>query len=128
MAGDKDDKQQIGLTPEANDSIAQIAADHFGGSQQDAYRFAIAYAIGADLDLDDAPQGGYTTKFNALGTLESGTSIRDLLEILQIGDPARPFATAEKLAELGVRDIARRLEGNETLADLLDEVAAVIEV
>ena len=127
MAGDKQDKQQIGLTPEANDAIAHIAAKHFGGSQQDAYRFAIAYAIGADLDLDAAPQGGYVTKFNALGTLESGTSIRDLLEILQIGEAARPFATAEKLAELGVRDIARRLEGNETLADVLEEVATVAE-
>ena len=127
MAADKDDKQQIGLTPEANDAIAQIAGDHFGGSQQDAYRFAIAYAIGANLDLDDAPQGGYVTKFNALGTLETGTSIRDLLEILQIGDSARPFATAEKLAELGVRDMARRLDGNETLADLLDEVTASAE-
>lgn len=123
MVADKDDKQQIGLTPEANDAVAEIATEYFGGSQQDAYRFAIAYAIGAELDLDDAPQGGYVTKFNALGTLESGTSIRDLLEILQIGEASRPFATAEKLAELGVRDIARRLEGNETLADLLDEVA-----
>jgi hypothetical protein len=128
MATEKDDKQQIGLTPEANDAIAQIANDHFGGSQQDAYRFAIAYAIGAGLKLDDAPQGGYTTKFSALGTLETGTSLRDLLEILQIGEPNRPFATAEKLAELGVREIATRLDGNETLADLLEEVAAVTEV
>lgn len=30
MASEKDDKQQIGLTPEANDSIAAIAAEHFG--------------------------------------------------------------------------------------------------
>lgn len=125
LGSDKDDKQQIGLTPETNDAIAQIAREHFGGSQQDAYRFAISYAIGAGLDLDDAPQGGYVTKFNALGTLETGTSIRDLLEILQIGEASRPFATAEKLAELGVREIARRLEGNETLADLLDEVTEV---
>jgi len=36
MANNKDDKQQIGLTPEANEAIAQIAIDHFGGSQQDA--------------------------------------------------------------------------------------------
>lgn len=123
MVSDKDDKQQIGLTPEANDDITKIADEHFGGSQQDAYRFAIAYAIGAGLNLDVAPQGGYVTKFNALGTLETGTSIRDLLEILQIGDVARPFATAEKLAEIGIRDIARRLEGNETLADLLRAVS-----
>jgi len=115
----ENDKQQIGLTPEANEAIARIAKDYFGDSQQDAYRFAISYAIGAGLDLNDAPQGGYVTKFSALGTLETGTSIRDLLEILKIGERGRPFATAEKLAELGVRDIASRLEGNETLADLL---------
>jgi hypothetical protein len=49
--------------------------------------------------------------------------LRDLFDILKIGDTARPFATAEKFAELGVRDIARRLEGNETLADLMGAAA-----
>lgn len=127
MAADKDDKLQIGLTPEANDAIAKIAVDHFGGSQQDAYRFAIAYAIGADLNLHEAPQGGYVTKYNALGGVDSDGSIRKLLEILQIGDASRPMATAEKLAELGVRDMARRLEGNETLADLLDQVTSRVQ-
>ncbi|MGO4359322.1 hypothetical protein [Terrabacter sp. RAF57] len=118
MATEKDDKKQIGLTPEANDAIAAIAAEHFGGNQQDAYRFAISYSIGAGLDLSDAPTGGYTTKYHA-EAVESGTSLRELFLILGIGDPDRPFATAEKLAELGVRDMARRLDGNETLADLL---------
>ncbi|MGX1769500.1 hypothetical protein ACWIE7_14520 [Dietzia sp. NPDC055343] len=129
-SAEKDDKQQIGLTEEANQAIARIAASDFAGSQQDAYRFAIAYAIGAGLDLADAPKGGYVTKFSALGTLEAGRSIRDLLEILSLGDPSRPFATAERLAEVGVREIARRLDGNETLADLLAEVSVgrVVEV
>ena len=122
MASDKDDKKQIGLTPEANDAIAKIATVHFGGNQQDAYRFAISYAIGAGPDPDDAPAGGYTTKYHA-EAVESGTSLREVFQILGIGDPGRPFATAEKLAELGVRDMARRLDGNETFADLLsDEV------
>jgi hypothetical protein len=71
----------------------------------------------------EGPQGGYNTKFNALGTLESGSSIRDLIEILGIGETNRPFATAEKLAELGAREIARRLEGNESLADIMTEVS-----
>lgn len=122
-SAEKDDKQQIGLTEEANQAITRIAASDFAGSQQDAYRFAIAYAIGAGLDLDDAPKGGYVTKFSALGTLETGRSIRDLLEILNLGDPSRPFATAERLAEVGVTEIARRLDGNETLADLLGEMS-----
>lgn len=123
MAKPQDDKQQIGLTPETNESIQEIAAVYFGGSQQDAYRFAISYAVAADLDPADAPQSGYVTKYNALGTLESGSSLRDLLEILDVGDPTRPFATAEKLAELGIREIAQRLEGNESFAEIMASVA-----
>ena len=119
MAKAQDDKQQIGLTPETDESIKEIAITYFGGSQQDAYRFAISYAIAAGLDPAEAPQSGYVTKYNALGTLESGSSLRDLLEILDVGDPNRPFATAEKLAELGVREIAERLEGNESFAEIM---------
>jgi hypothetical protein len=117
-----EDKQQIGLTPEGDNSLKKLAAEYFA-SQTDAYRFAISYAIAAGLDLADAPQTGYVTKYNALGTLESGNSLRDLLEILEVGEPGRPFATAEKLAELGVREISRRLEGNESLAEILSSVA-----
>jgi hypothetical protein len=123
----QEDKQQIGLTPAGDEAIRILAPDGRDGlfaSQTDAYRFAISYAIAAGLDPADAPPGGYSTKFNALGTLESGSSIRDLIDILGIGDTSRPFATAEKLAELGVRDIARRLEGNESLADIMSEVSA----
>ncbi len=124
MAKAQDDKQQIGLTPETDESIKEIATIYFGGSQQDAYRFAISYAIAADLDPAEAPQSGYVTKYSALGTLESGSSLRDLLEILDVGDPNRPFATAEKLAELGIREIAQRLEGNESFAEIIASVAA----
>lgn len=123
MAIAQGDKQQIGLTGEADDAIRDIAANYFGGSQKDAYLFAIAYAIGADLDPASAPSGGYTTKFNGIGTLDPTGSVRELLEILAIGDPARPLATMERLAEVGVRDIARKLEGNETVADIMAGVA-----
>jgi hypothetical protein len=123
MAKVQDDKQQIGLTPDADEAIKDLAIKHFA-SQTDAYRFAITYAIAYALDPADAPKSGYVTKYNALGTLESGSSLRDLLEILQVGDQARPFATAEKLAELGVREISRRLEGNESLADIMSGILA----
>ena len=119
MAKAQEDKQQIGLTAAGEEAIQVLVADGRFASQTDAYRFAISYAIGAGLDPADAPQGGYNTKFNALGTLESGSSIRDLIDILGVGDTQRPFATAEKLAELGVREIAKRLEGNETLAEII---------
>lgn len=124
MAKTQEDKQQIGLTPAGDEAIQALVAVGLFASQSDAYRFAISYAIAAGLDPADAPQGGYSTKFNALGTLESGSSIRDLIDILGIGETHRPFATAEKLAELGVREIARRLDGNESLADIMTEIAA----
>ena len=117
MAKSADDKQQIGLTPEADDALKELTTQFFA-SQTDAYRFAISYAIAADLDPGNAPQSGYVTKYNALGTLESGSSLRDLLEILEVGESGRPFATAEKLAELGVRAIPRRLEGSESFAEI----------
>lgn len=127
MANAQEDKQQVGLTPTGDEAIQILVSDGRFASQTDAYRFAISYAIAAGLDLADAPLGGYITKFNALGTLESGSSIRDLIEILGIGETSRPFATAEKLAELGVREIARRLEGNESLADIMTEVSPMVE-
>ncbi len=123
MAKAQEDKQQIGLTATGDEALQVLLADGRFANQTDAYRFAISFAIAADLDLADAPQGGYNTKFNARGTLESGSSIRDLIEILGIGEANRPFATAEKLAELGVKEIARRLEGNESLADIMTEVS-----
>lgn len=122
-AKSNEDKQQIGLTDAGEAALQVVLADGKFANQTDAYRFAISYAIAARLDPADAPPGGYGTKFNALGTLESGSSIRDLIDILSIGDTNRPFATAEKLAELGLREIARRLESNERLADILSEIA-----
>lgn len=119
MTKGQEDKQQIGLTLAGDEAIQVLVADGRFANQTDAYRFAISYAIAAGLDPADAPQGGYNTKFNALGTLENGSRIRDLIDILAIGETHRPFATAEKLAELGVREIARRLKGNESLADIM---------
>ncbi|GIL29182.1 hypothetical protein [Actinocatenispora comari] len=124
MATDRGDKQQIGLTLEGNNAIETVSNEYFGGSQKDAYLFAITYAIGADLAIENAPQGGYTTKYNGIGTLDPSGSVRELLEILNIGEPGRPMATMERLAELGVRDLARRVAGNETMADIMASVAA----
>ena len=50
----------------------------------------------------------------------SATSSTSSASATQIGSSPR----AEKLAELGVREIARRLEGNKSLADIMSEVSA----
>lgn len=117
------DKAQIGLTNEGDEALREIANLYFGGSQQDAYRFSIAYAVAVGLTPEDAPESGYHTKFNALGGVESGTSVRDLLDVLGVGDSARPFAAAERLADIGARNLATRLRGSEGLGEILESLS-----
>ena len=49
-------------------------ADGRFATETDAYKFGISYAIAAGLDPDEAPPGGYNTKFNAGGGLTSTAS------------------------------------------------------
>jgi len=117
------DKKQIGLTSVGQAALEVLMADGRFATETDAYRFCISYAIASALDLDSAPQGGYATKFNAIGGVDIGSGIRDLLDVLGIGDPHRPYATAEKLAEMGVTEVARRLGESESLADIMAYVS-----
>ena len=102
MAQLGEDKRQIGLTPAGQTALEVLMADGRFATETDAYKFGISYAIAAGLDPDEAPTGGYNTKFNASGGLDIDGVIRDLIDVLAVGDPVRPYATAEKLAELGV--------------------------
>jgi hypothetical protein len=88
----------------------------------DAYKFGIAYAVAMGIDPDDAPDSGYGTKFNATGGLDREGLIRDLLSVLNIGDATRPYATAERLAEVGLTALVRRIEAHESLAEILQEL------
>lgn len=119
-----EDKRQIGLTAAGQTAIEVLMADGRFATETDAYKFGISYAIAAGLDPEEAPAGGYTTKYNATGGIDIDGVIRDLIDVLAVGDPGRPYATAEKLAELGVTAIARRLEGSESLADIMTDVSA----
>lgn len=116
------DKKTIGLTSVGDESLKVLAADHFGGSQEDAYRFAISYAVASGFSIEDAPAGGYTTKYGFFD-LERGGKIQSLLRVLGVGDRDRPAATAERLAEMGITDLARRIQSGETLVDVLQGLA-----
>jgi hypothetical protein len=123
MAQLGEDKRQIGLTPTGQAAIEVLMADDRFATEYDAYKFGISYAIAAGLDPDEAPAGRYNTKFNASGGIDIDGVIRDLIDVLAVGDPRRPYATAEKLAELGVTAVAKRLEGSESLADIMADVS-----
>jgi len=123
MAQLGEDKRQIGLTSAGQTALEVMMTDGRFATETDAYKFGISYAIAAGLDPDEAPSGGYNTKFNASGGIDIDGIIRDLIDVLAVGDSRRPYATAEKLAELGVTAVARRLDGSESLADIMLDVS-----
>jgi len=116
------DKQQIGLTSVGQSAIERLMGTGLFAAEVDAYRCSIAYAVGTGMAPEDAPKGGYETKFNAAGTLDKAGVIRDLIVLLDLGDAGRTYATAEKLAEMGVQEIDRRLSSHESLGQILSEV------
>ena len=67
---------------------------------------------------------GYHTKFNVAGGLDLDNQIRDLISVLLPAYADRPYATAERLAEAGIRQLAARIEAKESLADILEELGS----
>lgn len=116
------DKKQIGLTLAGSRALARLMGEELFAIEGDAYKFSIAYAVAMGVDPDEAPDSGYGTKFNATGGLDREGLVRDLLSVLNIGDPTRPYATAERLAEVGVTALVKRIEAHESLAEILQEM------
>ena len=116
------DKKQIGLTLAGSKALARLMAEGLFAIEGDAYKFGIAYAVAMGIDPNDAPDSGYGTKFNATGGLDREGLVRDLLSVLNIGDTTRPYATAERLAEVGLSALVKRIEAHESLAEILQEL------
>ena len=129
MNTDQKDKTQIGLTNEGDaslDFVMQREPKLFPQAR-DAYRFAICYAIALGFGAEDAPKSGYETKFSASGSLDSDGILSDIVEMMDLETAGRPYATLERLAELGICDIARRLLVDETLTDILEPLLGAMD-
>jgi hypothetical protein len=121
---EESDKAQIGLTPAGNQALQALMTADLFEAEGDAYKFAIAYSLACEFEPTLAADGGYQTKFNAQGGLDREGIVRDLIAALRPDDSARPYATAERLAEIGLIDLARRIEGHESLAEILAQVSS----
>ena len=97
------------MTAAGQAAIQSLMEQKLFDTESDAYKVGIAYAIAAGLKPEKAPSGGYSTKFNAVGGVDNDGRVRDLIGVLGVGERGRPYATAERLAELGVTAIAERL-------------------
>jgi len=124
MAEPVDDKKQIGLTAAGNVALAVLMDAELFATETDAYKFAIAYSLAKGDDPSNAPEGGYQTKFNAAGGLDVYGEIRDLISILRPEQKDRPYATSERLAELGLVAVAGRINAHDSLASVISEIFA----
>ena len=117
------DKKQIGLTEAGDGALTLLMETGWFASESDAYKVAVAYALAKSLEIDDAPEKGYTTKFNAAGGLDRYGDVRDVISVVRPQDRSRPYVAAERLAELGLTELSRRVAAHESLADILAEFA-----
>jgi hypothetical protein len=122
-----EDKKQIGLTLAGGQALNRLMDARIVSTESDAYRVAIAYALGAGMNPEIAPKGGYQTKFNAAGGIDIDGQIRDLIAILLPEYRERPYSTAERLAELGISALAKRIAEQDNLALVFLEVASMEE-
>lgn len=119
MVSSSGDKKQIGLTKVGNEALAILMDAALFATETDAYKVAIAYALAQGLEPASAPDGGYQTKFNAAGGLDVYGEIRDLVVALRPDDADHPYLTAERLAELGISELANRIAAHENMAQIL---------
>jgi hypothetical protein len=125
LAETVEDKRQIGLTLAGSEALGKLMEEGLFDSESDAYKLAIAYALAKGVHPDAAPSGGYQTKFNAAGGIDIDGQVRDLISVLLPDCSERPYAAAERLAEVGLCSLAARISAKESLADLLEEVLSV---
>jgi hypothetical protein len=121
------DKKQVGLTNRGGEALAVLMKTGLFPNESDAYRVGIAYSLAKPLNMNAAPESGYHTKFNAVGGLDTDGRIRQLIEILRPDLSERPYATAEKLAELGIVELARRVNEHDSIPTILSELSVESE-
>ena len=109
------DKKTIGITKANAAALTGLVAAGRFGSELDAAKFAMAYAIkqGATSGNTD----GAETKWN-VGSVDPDGSMRSLLEAL-FPDATEPYRLAEHLMNEGIKILARVLGANGDFYEIL---------
>jgi len=95
------DKKTIGITPVNAPTLNRLVADGRFGSELDAAKFAMAYAIRQAVPVGSAD--GAETKWN-VGSVDPDGSIRAMLQALY-PDASEPYRHMEHLMNEGLRGL-----------------------
>lgn len=116
---DERDKVTVGVTREGAASLAGLMESHWFDDEVDAYRVAIATAIGAGIDVSAVALTGVQTKYN-VGSLDRDGSIAAMIRSMVPGSEGLPYDYAERLADAGLRYLKIRVvDQGMLLADAL---------
>ena len=111
----------IGLGERAHTALKNLKEQSYFAEMADGYRFAVALALAHGAA---APKiGAGRTTFLNVGSLDPERSIYDAVRALRDETDEPVYTTAERLAEWGVMEIAKRLEaGDFSVVEILEEV------
>lgn len=116
------DRGTVGLSEQSHATLKTLADEHFT-EMTHGYRFAIALALAMGSTGHDF-SGERRKTFINVGTLDRDGALKQLILLLHECDESAAYGVAERLAEWGVRELARRDEAGELdFASLLDEVS-----
>lgn len=109
------DKKTIGITKSNAPLLAELVSAGQFGSELDAAKFAMAYAVKAGLTAGATE--GAETKWN-VGSVDPDGSMRSLIEAL-CPDAGEPYRLAEHLMNEGLKALAAKISGGTDLYDTL---------
>jgi hypothetical protein len=119
---DERDKNTLGMTPEGQEDLRKVMETKWFDTEMDAFRLAVAVALGQGLDVQDDLHGT-DTKWN-VGSLDRDGQMKTLIRT-RLPDIQRPYEYAEKLADAGMRFLREGLvDAQQTLMAVVDASAA----
>ncbi|MER2552606.1 MAG: hypothetical protein ABTQ28_04995 [Thauera sp.] len=116
----------IGLSEKAHPLLRRLKEDGHFAEMADAYRFGIALALAHGV-IPDEPAAPRATIFS-VATVDPDREIATAIRTIIDTEGLPVYRWAERLAEWGVAELARRAEdGDVDVAALLEEAAALSE-
>jgi hypothetical protein len=109
------DKKTIGITKANSSLLANLVSGGRFGSELDAAKFAMAYAI--KCEVSGGSTEGAETKWN-VGSVDPDGSIRSLLEALY-PNASEPYRLLEHLINEGISILSSNVGGTPDLYDAL---------
>jgi hypothetical protein len=109
------DKKTIGITKANASALCTLVEAGRFGSELDAAKFAMAYAIKSGLTAGTTD--GAETKWN-VGSVDPDGSMRSLVEAL-CPNAGEPYRLAEHLMNEGIKALASKLSGGADLYETL---------